>query len=119
MISERFGETIAALVESLTEKRKDLPWERRKREALEHIKTFSHESLLVKSADLISNVSEILDDYKREGAVIFNRFHAPKEKILWHYREAMKAILSRWNEIPLADDLKALITALDKIESAN
>src|ERR1700687_6179818 len=41
MLAERFGRNVADLVDRVTEQRKDLEWEKRKREALEHIKTFS------------------------------------------------------------------------------
>ncbi len=57
MLAERFGDHVAGLVVSVSEMRKDLSWEERKHEAFEHIATFSHDSLLVKSADLISNVN--------------------------------------------------------------
>jgi len=101
---------------SVTEQRKDLEWEKRKREALAHIKTFSHDSLLVKSADVISNVSEILEDYRKEGPKTFRRFNAPKEKVVRHYMETMKTILDRWRNNPLADDLNMLITPFQEIE---
>src|SRR3989344_4185993 len=55
MIAERFGESVAALVMSVTEEDQSRPWEVRKNDALEHIAHFSHGSLLVKSADTISN----------------------------------------------------------------
>jgi (p)ppGpp synthase/HD superfamily hydrolase len=116
MLTERFGKNVADLVDSVTEQRKDLEWEKRKREALEHIKTFSHDSLLVKSADVISNVSEILEDYRKEGPKIFRRFNAPKEKVVRHYMETMETILDRWPKNPFADDFNMLITSLKEIE---
>jgi (p)ppGpp synthase/HD superfamily hydrolase len=116
MLVERFGKNVADLVMSVTEQRKDLPWEERKNEAIEHIKTFSHDSLLVKSADLISNGSEILDDYEKEGVAIFDRFSAPKHRVIWHYTEAMKAILGRWSENPFTEDLRGLIARFNEIE---
>ena len=91
---------------SVTEQRKDLEWEKRKREALAHIKTFSHDSLLVKSAE----------DYRKEGPKTFRRFNAPKEKVVRHYMETMKTILDRWRNNPLADDLNMLITPFQEIE---
>src|ERR1035441_6249984 len=114
MLAERFDKNVADLVDSVTEQEKDLPWEQRKREALEHIKNFSNDSLLVKSADIISNVSEILEDYRKEGPNIFCRFNAPKEKVVRHYMETMEVILERWPQIPFADDLNMLITSLKK-----
>jgi (p)ppGpp synthase/HD superfamily hydrolase len=116
MLSERFNKNIADLVGSVTEQRKDLLWEERKREALKHIKKFSHDSMLVKSADIISNVSEILEDYRREGASTFRRFNAPTESVMRHYLEAMEAILFSWPKIPFADDLNMLIASLNEIE---
>ena len=85
---------------------------RKEREAVAHIKTFSHDSLFVKSADVISNVSEILEDYRKEGPKTFRRFNAKKGEVVQHYIEAMKAILGRWPEIPFADDLNMLITSV-------
>ena len=80
------------------------------------IKIFYRDSLLVKSADVISNVSEILEDYRKEGPNTFRRFNAPKENVLRHYIETMETILIRWPEIPFVDDLNMLITALKNIE---
>ena len=62
MIALQFGENVMQLVLSVTEQDKSKSWEVRKAEALEHIKTFSHDSLLLKSGDIISNTREILAD---------------------------------------------------------
>lgn len=115
MLAERFGEEVAALVASVTETDKSLSWEERKKEALAHIGTFSQGSLLVKSADIISNASELVDDFRREGEAVFARFNAPKEKILKHYSEAITALIGKWEESPLAEDLKSLASELQKI----
>lgn len=115
MLAERFGENVAALVASVTEFEKELPWQVRKQRALEHIKTFSHESVLVKSADVLSNGSELLDDYEHEGDTVFARFNAGKEKILQSHHAVIKALLERWPESPLADDLVSLANGLTKI----
>lgn len=115
MLTERFGENVAELVASVTEFSKELPWEVRKQEALEHIKNFSHDSLLIKSADILSNASELLDDYEKNGELIFTRFNAPKEKIIENYFRTITAILDRWAENQLADDLKQILIGLEKM----
>lgn len=60
------------IVMDFTKWEKGLPWGKRGREAIREIRTPPHDRLLVKSADLISNVSKILEDYMNnvEGFLI-------------------------------------------------
>ena len=116
MIEERFGKEVADIVLSVTETNKDLPWEERKAEALKHIKTFSNNSLFVKSADILSNTTELIEDYKHEGEEIFTRFNASKDKILQHYLNAINTIINRWSENPLIDDLRNVAKELQSIK---
>ena len=108
MLAKKFGKDVADIVASVTEPKKDLPWVERKKEAIERIKTFSHDSLLVKSADVISNASEIIADYEKDGEKIFARFNAPKEKMLRHHLETITAIRDRWEGNPLVWTLRML-----------
>ena len=110
-VAERFGEHVADLVNSVTEQDKSLPYHQRKLQALRHIETFSHDSVLLKSADVLSNTSEIIDDYAREGEMVFERFSASKEVTVDHYTKVIKALLGRWEDNPLAEDLQRV--ALD------
>lgn len=112
MLAERFGERVAQLVESVSETDKQLPWEQRKRAAEAHIEQFSHDSLLLKSADVISNMSELFDDYARNGEAAFSPFHAPKEKVLENARRVVAALLRRWPENPLRSDLREIAETL-------
>ena len=118
MIAERFGDNVAELVLSVTEQNKKLSWEERKAEALEHIKSFSNDSLLLKSADIISNLSELLDDYARVGEKTFDRFNAPKERLLEQSIRTIRAICERWPENPLVADLVEIETQLKTISVA-
>lgn len=117
MLIEKFNEKIADLVESVTEKNKELSWEERKHEALMHIKDFSHDSLLVKSADVISNGSELLEDYKKDGEETLNRFNAPKEKIIQHYLQLIRTIIEYWPSNPLKENLIYLAREIQTIEA--
>lgn len=108
MLERRFGKRVADGVLSVTESNKKLFWEARKKEALKKIKKYSHDSLLIKSADIISNASELLDDYARYGEEVFKRFNASKDKIVHHHMETTKAILEKWNNNPLREDLEFL-----------
>ncbi|MDP3901741.1 MAG: HD domain-containing protein [bacterium] len=117
MLDERFGLVVGALVASVTEPNKDLPWKERKQKALEHIKTMDVPSLLVKSADVISNVSEILADYKSDGEAVFGRFNAPKADLIANYRSVIKALINGLSQSnnPLLSDLRAIDDDLEKL----
>lgn len=117
IISEKFGENVSNLVLSITEENKELPWEERKAIALEHINDFSNDSVLLKSADLISNVSEIKDDYDTIGNDVFNRFNAKKDKTLWNYTKVAEKLLNQWPENPLSEDLKNILEKTEKRKS--
>jgi len=115
MLTERFGSQVADLVLSVTEADKSLSWDERKQAALEHMKNYSQESLLIKSADIISNMSETLDDYLRYGEEVFARFNAPKEKVINHQLKMINAIVNLWPENPLAPDLSRLADGLKSL----
>lgn len=115
MLEERFGKKVAEGVLSVTEIDGSLSWEERKKQALEHIRKFSHDSLLIKSADIVANVAELLDDYGRYKEEVFPRFNAPKEKILGHQLEVIDLILKKWTKNPLSKDLKFLKKEIEKI----
>jgi (p)ppGpp synthase/HD superfamily hydrolase len=115
MIEKRFGEKVAEIVDSVSEDNKTLGWEIRKEEARENIKKFNQDSLFVKSADVISNVTELIDDYIVYGDAAFSRFGGPKEKVIANYLEVMKIILKKWPANPLARDLKNLSKEFIKI----
>ncbi|MBK5215566.1 MAG: HD domain-containing protein, partial [Candidatus Pacebacteria bacterium] len=101
MITERFGKNVTDLVLSVTEQNRNQPWEKTKKEALDHIKEFSNDSVLVKSADVISNVSEIYDDSCKKSNKTFERFARPKEIVLEVYKKVTDALLQKWPDSPL------------------
>lgn len=113
MIEERFGKKVKDLVVSVTEMDKTLPWAQRKADALEHIRHFSQGSVLVKSADVLSNGTELADDYARDGKEVFKRFRASASDTLANYERVIAALLKRWPKNPLAGDLKKLAKEID------
>jgi len=114
-LAEEFGEKAAALVLAVTEVDKNMSWEDRKAEALAHIEHFSEDELLVKSADVLSNGTELVSDVEEEGQSVFERFSVEKEKTLAHSLRVIKAILDKWPENPLALDLKYLSKKLEEL----
>ncbi len=115
MLEERFGKKVADGVLSVTEEDRELSWEERKKIALEHIKDFSHDSLLIKSADVLSNGSELVDDHARYGDEIFKRFNASKDQIIENQLKVIRTIVDCWPGSPLAEDLLSLAKELQMI----
>ncbi|MFO7807691.1 MAG: HD domain-containing protein [Candidatus Moraniibacteriota bacterium] len=105
MLKERFGSRVAKLVLDVSEKDKGLLWEERKKEALRELSDFSRESLLIKSADIVANLNEMLDDYGRYGEVIFERFNGPRDKVIGYKLKSIEVITSRYPGNPLKEDL--------------
>lgn len=114
MLRERFGTEVAKLVQSVSET-KELSWEDRKKEIVERIKTFTHNSLLIKSADLISNITEIVDDYEHSSEAVFKNFGAPKEKLIQNYLRTISAVTTKWPANPLTKDLELISKKLQFI----
>lgn len=115
IIAEKFGDEVAELVDSVTEKDKGLDWHTRKELALEEIRQFSHDSLLVKSGDVISNNTELIADYARDGETTFERFNAPKEETIPHTRAVIRVIRDAWEDNPLSNDLWVISNKLGGI----
>lgn len=115
MIQERFGKKVADLVMNVTEPDRSLSWDKRKKEATSHIVKFNRNSLLVKAADTLSNTTELLDDYYKNGTEVFDRFKVSKEKVLRHYLEVIDKILAKWKNIPLKKDLTRMKEELKAI----
>lgn len=118
MVEDLFGKEVAVYVLSVTEKNKALSWEERKERALVHIATVSEESLLIKSADILVNGTELLDDYSKHGDAVFARFNAPsKELLIKNQLRLITAILHRWADNPLNEDLTFLAHQLQSIDA--
>lgn len=105
ILKERFGVKVANLVGNVTEFHKERPWSERKQEAIDHIREFSHDALLVKSADILSNATDVIDDYEKEGEKIFKRFKATKKDFLQNYLRVIAALITAWEKNPLKNEL--------------
>jgi (p)ppGpp synthase/HD superfamily hydrolase len=114
-IEKEFGNEVAEMVNDVTEQDKSLPWAERKRHALEHIHKMNHGSLLVKSADQLHNMTDLIEDYKKEGDKMFEKFNATKEKQLERYKILVPTIEKTWPENPLLPDLKEALREIERL----
>jgi len=116
-IEKEFSKKVADIVNDLTEQDKTINWAERKRQALIHVAEMSNDSLLVKSADVLHNITEQIDDYKIEGDRMFERFNAGKDVQLERYLKLISAIVDKWSENPLADDLREKLSEVKTLWS--
>lgn len=114
-IEKEFGESIANIVNDVTEQDKSLPWMERKQQALEHVSEMGKDSLLVKSADVLHNLQNTLSDYKETGDELFKRFNAPKEAQLTRYGKLIYALKDAWKDNPLLPDLESVYQETNRL----
>jgi (p)ppGpp synthase/HD superfamily hydrolase len=98
-IRHRFGGTVADIVAGCTDA--DVtpkpPWEERKRQYIEHVKTASPSVLLVSCSDKVHNARSIVADL-RAGVDVFALFKGGKDGTLWYYRSLLEVFQQR--EVP-------------------
>lgn len=111
-IESEFNANIARMVSDLTEEDKTLPWMERKLAALKHISHMAHDSLLVKSADVLHNLSELNDDFAKEGEKVFEKFNASKVDTILRYKKLIPEIKKAWGENPLIGELEEQLALL-------
>lgn len=92
-IVEKFGEDVASLVASHTEKDKSLPWKKRKDIALDHLKHANKREQMLVLADKLSNMRAIARDYDKIQDKLWERFNRGKEDQAWYYGMGAAALM--------------------------
>lgn len=119
-IQQRFGETVAQIVEGCTDT--DLtpkpPWRDRKEAYLAHISHTSASVRLVSAADKLYNCQSILKDYRQIGDEIWQRFTGKKEGTLWYYRSLVNAF-RQVETTPLIEELDRVVAELEQLVKVN
>ncbi|PWU24085.1 hypothetical protein C5B42_00730 [Candidatus Cerribacteria bacterium 'Amazon FNV 2010 28 9'] len=107
---------VGRMVGDVTEQNKSLPWKERKRLAIEHIAVMEEDSVLLKTADIVSNLSELVRDCQ-EGNVehVFTRFSASKALSVESYQRRLDALILRWAANPLLAQLGEKVEELHRV----
>ena len=118
-IEERFGKTVADIVQSCsdTEVTPKPPWRERKEAYLEHLETASASALLVSCADKLHNARAVVSDLRLIGDRLWSRFNASKDESLWYYRALAEVFRRRAAPEMLVGELER--TVQDMIRLAN
>jgi (p)ppGpp synthase/HD superfamily hydrolase len=118
MIAKVFTPRVAELVDSVTEPNKDLPWIERKQAALAHIKDMDHDQLLLKSADVLQNLSDLNEDIVKKGLKVFKSFNATQDLTLGRYNSLREELSKTWPDNPLLSEIKEGVSRLFEVVKA-
>ena len=92
-----FGESVAALVEHVSEKGEG-SWREKKVAYLKHLEKAPEDALLIAIADKIDNIESKLEAYEKEGPALFERWKRPQADYLWYHGEAARIAHTRLPE---------------------
>ncbi len=116
-IAKEFNDNIAEMVDDLTEPTGTGSWAERKRQATEKVLKGSHDSQLIKSADILLNISDLIEEYKTIGDEMFKTSftHASKMDYLDGYKNRIEALANSWPENPLIPELQERVKVLEAV----
>ena len=116
-IEEDFGLSVAAIVGTLTERKRDasgpIRWEERRAEALERLKSSDVEAAVVKAADTLHNAATIAIELNKHGISVWQRFDRGAEQILGNYKDILSVLQAILDDHPLIGELDAAIHTLE------
>ena len=85
-LRKEFGDKITDLVMHVTERDKGKSWKERKEESFRMLEGASRELLLLKCADKLNNLTDMLQNRSVHGDKMWSHFGAGKKEQLWYFR---------------------------------
>lgn len=115
-----FGARVASLVEACTDAFEEPKpaWRARKERYLAHLERVEESARLVAAADKLYNARTILDDLRKEGPKVFERFTGGQEGTLWYYR-ALSERFGRLGPEALAAELARVVGEMERVAAAS
>jgi (p)ppGpp synthase/HD superfamily hydrolase len=116
IISERFGERVADIVQGCTDAdtHPKPPWQERKEEYIAHVRHASPSVRRVSLADKLHNARAVLHDQRQIGDAIFDRFAGGKAGTIWYYRTLAHVFLDTHSG-PNAAELDRVVTEIERL----
>ena len=123
VIEELFGARVLSLVLASTELRPPAgqpkaPWPIRKENHLTHLRELATDDpsfLLVGLADKLSNGQAIVNDLNLRGQIVWSRFNASKEQVVWYYESMLGVFQEFIPENPLVPRLKNVVNEMREL----
>lgn len=115
-IRQRFGDTVASIVEGCTDAAVNPkpPWKARKQAYIRHLAETSPSVRLVSAADKLHNARAILADYRNIGEELWPRFNGGKDGTLWYYRALVDAFREAGTS-SIVDDLDRTVSEIEHL----
>ncbi len=110
-IEQEFGNVVKDLVATLTEDKSIEDWIERKNEYLKRLR-LNQNAYFIKSADALANMRSLIAVLRDEGAIVWSRFNAPKDKKM----EYFKVILQDTEDFLPKKFLEEYVSALKDLE---
>mgnify|MGYP005811229419 CR=1 FL=1 len=109
-LRDEFGANVYGLVMAVTEQKNDggrqLDWLERKKDQLEHLAMAPPEAAALKAADTLHNITSTLEDVRRLGLGVLDRFRGGPLTV-WHYAAVAQLAAGR---LPAGDPLARAVT---------
>lgn len=114
-IRQRFGETVAHIVEACTDSwtTPKEPWIERKRRYVAHAARLDTGALRVSAADKVHNAYAILRDLRTIGEGVWERFSARPDDIIWYYKSLVHAFREAGGG-SLVDELDRIVRGIER-----
>ncbi|HEY8083033.1 MAG TPA: HD domain-containing protein [Solirubrobacterales bacterium] len=116
-VAKRFGESVAELVETLTDDEEVEPYERRKEEHRGRVAKAGGNALAIYGVDKLSNIRALRRAYASEGERAGEEFKAPlnvKERI---WASDLEMLRREAPELPFLDDFEAELAKLHELRA--
>ncbi len=108
-LADEFGPAVFGLVMAVTEKKNDgrphPDWLERKKEQLDHLAQASTDEAALKAADALHNITCTLEDVRRLGLGVLDRFRGGP-LVAWHYSAVARLAADR---LPAGDPLATAV----------
>jgi (p)ppGpp synthase/HD superfamily hydrolase len=123
-IRNRFGESVARIVEACSDSLADTGkgerkahWQERKEAYLAHLRTADEDILWVSLADKVHNARTILRDLRKPdiGEKVWARFSVPTKQTLWYYHSLADIFCKRLPS-QLANELREIVEVLESMK---
>ncbi len=115
-IKEKFGKKVANLVDEVSEKDRDLPYAERKQRAAAKLLEVSDQAVMVKAADVLSNITDLTIDLFKRGEVAFDIFNTDKNSKIKQIERVIKILKIRIGSEKIIKKLEERFTEIKRYE---